>query len=90
MTTPTTTFNPPTKRLRIEEMKFAYRDRTGRKIGYADIAAVAFHGARLAKKTRLQYIALWNNGSQLWKVTEKNLSGMAEALGCTVQDLTGE
>ena len=88
MTQPT--FAPPTERLRITECKADYLSRTKRKITIRAIAEVAFKGMRITPKRRGELLSFWDAGTRLHEVNERVLNGMAEALGCTVQDLTGE
>lgn len=83
-------FVPPTKRLRLNEMKGEFLTRTGKRITNDDIAAVAFKRSRLKHTRRINLLSQWNNGNVLSQVTPEALAGMAEALGCKVKDLTGE
>lgn len=83
-------FTTITERLRITECKADYLSRNKRKITNRAIAEVAFKGMRITPKRRGELLSFWDAGTRLHEVNERVLNGIAEALACTVKDLTGE
>lgn len=80
----------PTTRLRIQEMRAAYRSRTGLRITNTSIAKTVFRNHNIKQGRRLTLLSQWDSGVSLNQLTPKMLNSMAEALGCSVKDLTGE
>lgn len=81
---------PITSRLRIAEMRTAYRTKTGEKITNKDIALIVFKGERVAPATRWSLLSNWDSGDRLSKCEERHLERMCDVLKCSRKELTGE
>lgn len=80
----------PKTRLRLTEQKAEYLTRTGQKITNRAIAEIAFKGMRIDPKKRGELLSRWDAGERMKHCTDRILTGICTALGCTVKDLTGE